>query len=233
MGTDSFSHSRLGSHGPDMIRLPAIQFSYPESGFHLDVSGLDIVEEGVIALIGSNGSGKSTYGKQLAHSSSENWFYMPQHPEDFLFAENLAEQVRELLHLDMNRAHMDEILLNLGFEDPGKILELPLHFFSGGEQRRLALATALYARPPRLILDEPSIGLTQKEKLVIRQNLDKLISDRISVMVITHDLDLLRSSRSVIALSNGKMGYHGTTDEFLGWSTERINEYGIRFHGIS
>lgn len=63
---------------------------------------------------------------------------------------------------------------------------------SGGEQRRLSVATALATSPRMLVLDEPTFGQDRLTWLELARLLDALVRDGAAIVSITHDLDLVR-----------------------------------------
>lgn len=213
-----------------MFTVPEINHSYPESNFTLKVPELQ-VEHGITALVGPNGSGKSTYARGLAAEKKTNWFYLPQYPEDFLFAENLYEQLGELLDKPIVEADLDRVLSELGFDTGSGVASLPFHFMSNGELRRAALACAFYAEPGAMILDEPGIGMGEKEKMVIIRKLNNLLSVEAKIIVITHDLDLLELAGSVIALDKGRLNFSGSQADYLASSDHHLDDSGVRRHG--
>ncbi len=210
--------------------LPAVQHTYPESGFAVDLPEIDC-QSSTIGLIGPNGSGKSTYARQLAAGAESDWFYLPQYPEDFLFAENLEEQLSELLDRKMDMYQVRQTLLELGLDRVEELVTLPFHFLSSGELRRVALACAFYVQPAAIILDEPGIGLGLKEKMVIIEKINKLASVNTRLLVITHDLDILEATSSVLVLEEGHLVYSGVRDQFLATEPVLFEKCGIRVHG--
>ena len=74
---------------------------------------------------------------------------------------------------------------------------------SGGELQRLALARALYVKPDTIILDEPTSSLdknTEKKILGILKSLSK----KLTIIIVTHNLDNLEYCDKVIHLKNNQ-----------------------------
>ncbi|MBN1656164.1 MAG: ATP-binding cassette domain-containing protein [Deltaproteobacteria bacterium] len=81
--------------------------------------------------------------------------------------------------------------------------EAPLHHLSHGQKQRVALAGALVADPPLLLLDEPSAGLDPPGKKDLASHLSGLGS---SMLVATHDLDFAeRFCTRFILLDQGRL----------------------------
>ncbi len=88
---------------------------------------------------------------------------------------------------------------------------------SGGEQRKVAIASVLLHNPEFLIFDEPSAGLDLKGILSIRQILKNIKSDGKGFLISTHDWDFFKDlCEYTIKLSNGKLEFFGNTTDFFG-----------------
>ncbi|HII2567845.1 TPA: ABC transporter ATP-binding protein [Escherichia coli] len=73
---------------------------------------------------------------------------------------------------------------------------------SGGEKQRLALARALIKKPKILLADEPTASLDRNNKRIIMSILSEYNKSGGSVIMVTHDLELITSNMSVIKLEN-------------------------------
>ena len=77
---------------------------------------------------------------------------------------------------------------------------------SGGEQQRVAIARALVNNPRMIIADEPTGNLDPKRSLEIMTLLERINSMGTTVMVVTHEKDLVnRFSKRVVAIKDGEM----------------------------
>ena len=214
--------------------LPALSRKYPENqSFELDSQSITLSGAGYACLIGNNGSGKSTYGEALAGSLSdspgEKWYYLPQHLDRFLFAENVSEQLEALLAQELNKPLLISLIEELGFSHGAGMLDFPFLLMSGGERRRMALVCVFYLEPLRLILDEPEISVTAKENMVLLSKLHNLTARKARVIVISHNADFVRESSDIIGLMNGKITRVGRTQELLSDPRFKLDEYGVRF----
>jgi cell division transport system ATP-binding protein len=80
------------------------------------------------------------------------------------------------------------------------------HQLSGGQQQRLAIARALAARPAILLADEPTASLDRGEARKILALFDRAATDGATVLVATHDEELVAASRRrLIGLSEGRV----------------------------
>ncbi len=76
---------------------------------------------------------------------------------------------------------------------------------SGGEQQRVAFARALANNPPLLLVDEPTGNLDEKNSLKIIQLLEELKSEGKTIVVATHDKEIMRLADQKLLLENGKL----------------------------
>jgi len=87
---------------------------------------------------------------------------------------------------------------------------------SGGEQQRLSLALALVGRPRVVFLDEPTSGIDQEGRELVRDVVTQLTGDGVAVVLTTHDLDEgQRMADRVVIVDHGKVVADGTTAELL------------------
>jgi len=182
------------------------------------------------ALVGLNGSGKTTLlmaavglvghegvirvcgtpvAKRTAAEVREKVGFLFNVPEDqLLFPRVIEDAAFGLLRQGEERKEAyrraGEVLDDLGV---GKLTEWPLHHLSHGQKQRVALAGALVARPPLLLLDEPSAGLDPPGKLALARLLDRLDA---AMLVATHDLEFAgRLCHRFIVLDGGRIVYDG------------------------
>ena len=85
---------------------------------------------------------------------------------------------------------------------------------SGGQRQRIAIARALIADAPILVLDEPSTGLDAAAREALVGPLRKLMSNR-TTFVISHDLLMTRDADRILVFDDGAVVETGTHDELL------------------
>ena len=92
---------------------------------------------------------------------------------------------------------------------------------SGGEQQRLALALALVGRPKVVFLDEPTAGVDPSGRIAVRDVIDGLRSDGVSVILTSHELDeVQRLADRIVIVDHGKVLAAGRQGEIQGESEE-------------
>ncbi|MCF7826693.1 MAG: ATP-binding cassette domain-containing protein [Candidatus Marinimicrobia bacterium] len=215
--------------------IPALSKRYDENpDFKLDSPELTLSDEGFTCIIGKNGSGKSTFGEALAAVSSgtdrAKWYYLPQHLDRFLFAENVCEQLSSLLSQELDKRRLMGLIEALGFSDAEGMLDFPFLLMSGGERRRMALVCVFYLEPSHLILDEPEIGVTAKENMVLLSKLHNLTARNVRLVLISHNYEFVRQSSDIICLINGEIDRVGRTQELISDPAFELVKYGVRFN---
>ncbi|MGO4257913.1 ABC transporter ATP-binding protein [Marmoricola sp. RAF53] len=195
---------------------------------------LDVERGSILALLGSNGAGKTTVVRILSTLLDADDGAARVNGYD---VRTEAAQVRESISLTGQFAAVDEILTgreNLvlvarlrHLDDPGRIAEDLLARFdltdagarragtySGGMRRRLDIAMSLIGSPPVIVLDEPTTGLDPEARLEVWQTVQQLASGGTTVLLTTQMLDEAEHLADRIAiLHEGRIIVNGTLDE--------------------
>ena len=211
------------------ICLPAVQRELGD--FKLDVGSLEL-PEGLIVIVGRNGSGKSSYAEGIATApvkGQNRWHYLPQYLDRFLFGEHILGQLQEIMGEDIDETRLQAEVLQMGFGSPDEMIRFPFQLMSGGERRRIALAAVFYLRAPAMILDEPEIGLGQKESVVLKAKLNNLTASGGQVMVISHTAELIKMANHVIGLEAGGLAFSGSASALFDINEDDPQRFGIRF----
>jgi ATP-binding cassette subfamily F protein 3 len=184
---------------PPLVALDRVSVGYVPDRPVLSHLTLRIDSDDRIALLGSNGNGKSTLAKllsgrltpmsgELARARKCIVGYFAQHQLDELDAERTA---LETLHV--HRPRLDETRARAqlgGFGFSGEKADTPISQLSGGERARLLLAVATLDRPNLLILDEPTnhLDIDAREELLAALN-----EYEGAVLIISHDRRLIEA----------------------------------------
>jgi excinuclease UvrABC ATPase subunit len=107
----------------------------------------------------------------------------------------------------------------------------PLSTLSGGECQRIKLASELHRKGNIYVLDEPTTGLHMSDTRHLLEMLDRLVDAGNSVIVIEHNLDVIRNADWVIDLGpeggtrGGEIVFTGTPEELLRARASLTGEY--------
>ena len=190
---------------PVVCSLDEISFRYERNaGDVLRQVSLDIYENEILMINGSNGCGKSTmlslianvyrpYSGKLRIAKGLRTGMLPQNPE-LLFT---RRSVRDELIDAKDRQQLADIVRFCRLED---LLDRHPYDLSGGEKQRLALAKVLIADPDILLMDEPTKGLDNGFKMQLAGMLRKLQSRGKTIVVVSHDIEFCAVAGDRVAL---------------------------------
>ena len=189
----------------------------------------DVEKGNVYGLLGPNGSGKSTtFGMLLSTinptSGSWQWFGRKGTTTDtlkrigaiieqpnfypYLSAENNLKIVAQIK--GTSYARIDEVLQTVGLLNRKKD---PFKTYSLGMKQRLSIASALLNNPEVLILDEPTNGLDPEGIIQVRDIINEIAKQGITIIIASHLLDEIEKICShVIVLKQGNAIYAGSVD---------------------
>jgi len=218
-----------------MIKLDQIHrdFQVGEQIVHaLDDVSLEINAAEYLSVMGPSGSGKSTLLNLLGlldHPSSGSYYLNENNVTDlseeeeaqtrnryigFVFqAFHLVPRLSAYENIELplilageeseNRKHKVEAALeamNLTDRAHHKPEQL-----SGGQRQRVAIARATINNPTVLLADEPTGNLDQKSGLDVIETLEKLNHDGITLIIVTHDINIGQRSKRSIRMVDGRI----------------------------
>ncbi len=175
--------------GEPVCRLEKVSFAYDRPV--IEGVSFQVGRGEVVALLGPNGSGKTTIGKLAAGLLEPQAgrvlregraCYLSQDPGRYLVAERADEEAALAVGGDLARARA--ALAQMGLED--HVARHPRDL-SSGERERLALAAVLVAEPDLLVLDEPTRGIDPERKDELARLLRSQAAAR-ATLVATNDL---------------------------------------------
>lgn len=205
-----------------------------------------------IAFVGQNGSGKTTLvkhfngllrptrgkieinGKDIVtekvSSLSRKVGYVFQNPDDMLFCSSVEEEVGfgpKMIGLQENevKAKVDEIIADLGLTP---IREDHPFALSLGDRQRVAVACALALDPETFVFDEPTTGQDYFGGESIMALIDKLYAKGKTIIIITHDMNLVAEhAKRIVVMSHGQAVMDGTPAQVFSNITE-LNKLSLR-----
>ncbi|WP_342436482.1 ABC transporter ATP-binding protein [Paenibacillus sp. FSL L8-0436] len=195
------------------------------------VKGIDLeIREGeILALIGTNGAGKSTtlamllgilqpdsgeitrwrddYRAHIGVQLQSTPFF-----EGYTAEENLA-LFAALYHVKLSKAQIRNKLEECNLADAGKT---PAARLSGGQQKRLAIAVTAIHNPDLIVLDEPAAGLDPRARQEIRRMIERLAGNNVTVLFSSHDMEeVSRIADRLILMDNGQIVAEGQPEDLL------------------
>ena len=161
------------------------------------LAGIDIPTEGSIYINGTNLS--SLKDKELTAFRRDNIGLVFQ-AYNLLANLNVKENILLPTYLSKRKSKLKEIISTLSLED--KLTSMP-NELSGGGKQRVAIARALINAPRIVLADEPTGNLDVKSSLEIMRLLQKYNQKGQTIIMVTHDKDLLKYATRIITLEDG------------------------------
>ncbi len=214
-------------HARPVLELDGIYFSYGDRPVLTDVS-LRVHAGEVVLLAGASGAGKSTLASIAAGlvapcSGEVRLCGAPpvpgdvglafQQPEAQFFLDTVYDEIAYApRNLSCDEADVDRrvhaAVRTVGLDEG--LLASPPFELSGGQARRVALASVLSLDAPAYIFDEPSAALDAKGRAFARRMVEDLSREGRAVLVITHDVDEWAPvSSRIVELADGSLHERG------------------------
>ncbi len=241
--------------GDEAICIDGVSYRYPEGTVALEDIHLHLTIGSTLAIVGPNGAGKTTLLKIVLglledytgsvrvlgmsptearrHGRVIGW--VPQRQQiDWTF----PVSVRQVVCMGLvgktgmlrpfsseDRDYADHVMRILRIDS---LADRPIGALSGGQQQRAIIARALVAKPPILMLDEPTVGVDQPGQAILRQVLNdiKIVFD-VTLVVVSHDLQTVMSSCQRIACLNRRLHFHDTPGRLSDEVLSRVFECSI------
>jgi len=247
-----------------MIEVENVHFAYPNNVEALKGISLTIKDGEFVAIMGQNGAGKTTLVKHFngllkpskgvvridnvettktsVAALAKDTGFVFQNPDHQLFSETVEDEIafalknfgfkKEVVNQRINWA-----MNLLGLSQYRKTSPFLL---SGGERKRVALASVLAWNPKTLILDEPTIGQDHRQKENLRQFIVQMQTQQKTVVIVTHDVEFVAECNPrVLLMKNGKIVADGkgteilTNQEILTQSSIVLPQIAQIFHNLS
>jgi subfamily B ATP-binding cassette protein HlyB/CyaB len=224
------------------IGFEHVHFRYKVDGPQIlhDIN-LTIPAGQVIGIVGSSGSGKSTFAKLVQR------LYLPESGRILIDGVDLAMVDVSWLRrqigivLQENELFNRTIRENIALADPAMpidrvikvaklagahdfILELPQGYdtrvgehgstLSGGQRQRIAIARALIMNPRILIFDEATSALDYESERIIQENMQWIVHGR-TVLIIAHRLSAVRNCHQILTIEKGRIVESGSHDDLM------------------
>ena len=183
--------------GETVARAQELWFKYEKDAPDI-VKGLSLaLHKGeLLALLGGNGTGKTTSMKLLAGlqkpyrgelTITGSVGMLPQNPQALFVKSTVREDLLEILpKAERNSERLSQVVSLCAL---GELLDRHPYDLSGGEQQRAALAKILLLNPEILLLDEPTKGLDAEFKQVFGRILKTLQASGVAILMVSHDIE--------------------------------------------
>jgi energy-coupling factor transport system ATP-binding protein len=223
-----------------MIEVKNVYFTYPTGVEALKGVSLNIRNGEFVAIMGQNGAGKTTLVKQfngllkptkgevlvdgvstrnisIAQLARKLGFVF-QNPDHQLFSETVEEEIAfALRNFGFKEATLKRrVTWALNLLDLTEYRQTSPFMLSGGERKRVALASVLAWNPKVIILDEPTIGQDHRQKEILRQFIVQMNAQGKTVVIVTHDVEFVAEcSPRVVLMAQGQIVADGDAKRIL------------------
>lgn len=224
------------------IRFQHVKFSYTEEEPVLRDVDFVIPENGLTAIVGDSGAGKSTILNLISR------YYEPKEGDITIGGVSIknmtSEQVLEKISLVDQDVFLfdDTVRNNIRYARPeatdkeieeacrlancdGFIQKMEKGYdtvigengnrLSGGERQRISVARAIVRQSPIILLDEATASLDIENELMVKQAVNQLLTGEKTVVMIAHTLPIIKGADKIIVLADGNVAESGTHEELL------------------
>jgi len=223
-----------------VIEVKDVYFTYPNGVEALSGVSLAIRNGDFVAVMGQNGAGKTTLVKQFngllkptkgevlvdgvktretsIASLARKVGFVFQNPDHQLFCETVEEEIAfGLRNFGFDQKTVKRrVTWALNLLGLAEYRQSSPFMLSGGERKRVALASVLAWNPKVVILDEPTIGQDHQQKEKLRQFIVQLNAQGKTVVVVTHDVEFVAECNPrVVLMSRGKILADGAAEKIL------------------
>ena len=215
-----------------IIKIENMSFSYTNTSKTLKDINMEIKEGEFIAIVGENGSGKSSLIKCILGLNkiqsgkitvNDRIGYLPQMTEiqnnfpatieEIVLSGTIPNNVLKIFYTKEDKKKAEDIMKKLNLYDMRKKCFYEL---SGGQKQRVLIARALCSTDKIIILDEPVNGLDPKIVSGIYDMLYDLNQNNgLTIVMVSHDVErALKYADKVVEIQNGKVTFCGVPSDF-------------------
>ncbi len=235
-----------------IIEVNHLSYKYNEKDVAINDVSFSIDEGKYVAIIGHNGSGKSTFAKLLmgllepnensikefgidlnrktVHELRSRMGIVFQNPDNQFVGATVRDDLAfGLENRCIKREDMDSIINEYAEKvNMVEFLDKEPENLSGGQKQRVAIAGVLSMNPEIVIFDEATAMLDPRGKKEIRETILKMKKDNpgMTILSITHDIEEAYQADEVIAFNDGKIVFQGKPEDVLK-DEKKLQEIGL------
>ena len=241
--------------GPSALELREVWFRYRKDGDDIlrDLS-LKAPQGSLFAVVGGNGSGKSTmlsvlcglqkpyrgkvlYGGKPCKGNpvtEAGVSMLPQDPQTLFVKSTVAQDLEEVLDRRLPAEKRKALLQEVTeVAELSGLLDRHPYDLSGGEQQRAALAKVLLLEPKILLLDEPTKGMDAPYKERFAALLRRILAQRKTIVLVSHDVEFCAEYADLCAMFfDGSIIAQGTPRRFFSGNTFYTSAACRMAHGL-
>ena len=231
-----------------LIKVDNISKKFPNGKESLSNINFEIYKNDFILIAGSNGSGKTVLMNIIANLekassgkiiNNSNKFNLNSHigiifqdADSQILGETPEEDILfGLKNLNLKKDEREKKLKEvLSFCELENKKHTPARLMSGGEKRRLAIASILALDCDIIILDEPFANLDWKGVRLVTSLLKKLKEENKTIIILTHEIEkILALTNRVVIINNGKLVFDDTTENATQMDKSQWEEFELHF----
>lgn len=204
-------NSRLGDY---MLEVKNLEYTYESGKKVLDGISLSTKNGAITMVIGENGAGKTTlfknilgllkrdkgdiivdgeelrYDKKSLLNYRKNVTMVFQDPDNQIFYSNVFDDTAfTLRNLGYDEETVKERVDNaLRSANAYELKEMPVHFLSYGQKKRVAIASAIALGAQYILMDEPTAGLDPVSIGILKKTISSIAKNS-SLLISTHDME--------------------------------------------
>ena len=223
-----------------ILQVKNLSYTYGNEKEALKNINLDIYQGEKIAVLGSNGAGKSTFflningvlnsskgsiiykGKVITKKDlnelRKNVGIVFQDADNQIIASTVLGEVSfGPMNLKLSKEEVkNRVYEAMEYMNITDFKDRPPHYLSGGEKKRVSIADIIAMKPEIIIFDEPTASLDPLNISILEEVLDKLSKEEKTIMISTHDMDFAyRWADRIIVFHNGQVVDDGECLEVL------------------
>ncbi len=193
----------------ERLILSDMKFSYKGEKPVFDISQMEIPAGEIVAIVGANGAGKSTFMRCLCGMErsckaklkvgNEIWKNKQRRQKIYMVMQDVNHQlftdsVLEEVMISQDTEKKEEALKILKTLDLDQYANKHPLALSGGQKQRVAVASAVASGRDIILFDEPTSGLDYHHMLQVSELLKKLKQNGKTVIIVTHDVELIKNA---------------------------------------